>query len=700
METRTNLYPVYVSGQYLTSEHLNETQDFLWEEEKATRYLLIGNGIADGMVADFVGTSILQSITISKGVGSTVDGYIVDVVKDTDFGIVIDAHLVLYTLADGSQDILDKADFDTQQEKLNPTSSKEFTGYELIATDTDPAKLPDGNKKVEALSVTISSGMNDYVVVAYVQITDLANNHCQQGDCNTKGIQRNFSIRYFLLKNDFLNTQNFASSEYPLCSVARIKNLSGVTTTASLNQKSYDAWTISFKELNAYFTLGSGIEFKTVAANCLDQNSINALANSTTKFSQINASVSGSNCPQYYVAFASDLSIAINELICYYNLYARKYPKYTADRICQTIIIGMLRSSGLDKFRSYFLSDNYLNNVAYDGKMLQLLFNRVLALIDNFILASNFNTKIAIIPNRPRQTPTLNGTDAMLQNCAIPRYLDITASGSDNTLIKYWNPDGGNLRNVFCYYDPVARPEMSSKTPATSWARFNFFLLEGHIGMSKTTALANIKNLIADQGLPIQVIDCAYSLPSKGTSSADMKAIYETQLKAWGTLIVKRKAEFPLITSKFTELLTALSNTGSTRLAFNLEIGRTLGKTSTSKTLDGVFGDINAYLGTIFSTRTKSTPATAAFDAERAKFVALTSVKADYAKLQASYGEYKTGIVVNPTSTQLLLKDFSDLEYLAGVARGGTFVLIHDGATVQGDGCLPYYFNINKARVI
>ena len=45
------------------------------------------------------------------------------------------------------------------------------------------------------------------------------------------------------------------------------------------------------------------------------------------------------------------------------------------------------------------------------------------------------------------------------------------------------------------------------------------------------------------------------------------------------------------------------------------------------------------------------------------------------------------------------LKDLTDIEYMGGAPRGGTFVLLHNGTNIIGDGCLPYYYRINQVRV-
>ena len=49
--------------------------------------------------------------------------------------------------------------------------------------------------------------------------------------------------------------------------------------------------------------------------------------------------------------------------------------------------------------------------------------------------------------------------------------------------------------------------------------------------------------------------------------------------------------------------------------------------------------------------------------------------------------------------SQVVPQSVVDAMNMGGALRGGTFVLLHDGTTVIGDGCLPYYYRINQLRV-
>jgi len=64
--------------------------------------------------------------------------------------------------------------------------------------------------------------------------------------------------------------------------------------------------------------------------------------------------------------------------------------------------------------------------------------------------------------------------------------------------------------------------------------------------------------------------------------------------------------------------------------------------------------------------------------------------------------EYNDAVVAvkDPAAKKLIvLKDLAGLEYMGGVPRGGTFILLHSGGTVIGDGCLSYYYRIDQGRI-
>lgn len=693
MEPRPDFFPVYVSGQYLTSEHLNETHDFLWQQEKATRYLLAGNGIVSGMQADFTGNPV-QQINLSAGVASSIDGYIVQN-ANTIFDKAIANTLANIVLKDGSKQLMLKTDYDALQDKSNIASEADWNVFELFYSTEKIEDLPDGTNTLNTFNITSADALTKYAVFAWVFIKDAENDHCQQGDCNSKGIQRNFITRYFLIDNSLLTQMNFTNPQQNTCSVARIKNLSAAGSASGVQAASFAAWSASFAELSPYFSNSNPAKQLSIIASLLSADEQTALTNASTKLIQINASVSSQNCPQYYNAFASDLSKAINELVNFYNDYADKYSKLSNDRIESVIIIGSLRSTGVDKWRYYFIPAIGQIIYAADKKKLRKLFLRVTSLVNNFIVQSNISSQQAKV-NKVLAIPSLIG-DSFLQDCAIPYYYDVLQNGANNDVLNYWNPQDGGLKNIFCYYDSVIpRSDMAAKLVTADWSGDNFFRIEGHVGLAKATAISAINALIINDGLPIQLLDCDvnYKGPVKWinwvTQFSDFMKVSLEALKQDPNS--KNYAYDPLKKIQTYAMETSYRQTDAVK---------------------GLLDDLTAYSGVFYNAKFQSVPApkgkakklgaTGTGSSVITKPVADNYVKViTQQKITDMVKGYNDAIieVKDPNAKKMIiLKDLAGLEYLGGVPRGGTFVLLHSNGTVIGDGCLSYYYRVATARV-
>lgn len=688
MEPRTNFYPIYVSGQYLTSEHLNETHNFLWEEEKATRYLLAGNGVAQGLLPDFTAGAVMQTVTLKKGCASTVDGYIIQEASDITFNKQLAVNLISYITADGSKHFIEQSEYNKLTDKsafLTPTvmaTIEVFPGT-LAAND-----LPEGAKTIDQLAITSADALSKYILLAWVGIKDLENSQCQQGDCNTKGMQRNYRARYFLVLNTLFSQLNVLNAQLPTCGVARIKKIADSGSKAGLITKSFAAWSVSYAELLAYFTDGSGKQLMLVA-NLLDADDKAAFTTSFNNLKNINASVSGTVCPQYYNSFAADLAKAINELVVYYNDYATKYPSFSASRMERVSILGSFRQSGIDKWRYYYVSAPDTTSSHFDSIRLKRLYRRVLAMVDNFITQANIGTKANAVQTKPVAIPTVVG-DGLLQDRAIPYYFDIqTLVNNENNILKYWNPQGGNLKNVFCYYDPITngRSDMFSKLATADWMNDNFFRIEGHIGMNKNTAITAINNLIFNQGLPIQLVDCdvSYKGPQKWITFFDD---FKAQLVTWLPNLSKTSTpgkpytdyDFAPVKKVFNDI-----NQKSYR-----SVDDVVKLVNNFTAVSGVYHKTDISSG---GTVINGLPKTAY--TQYRNVIKDTDIVAINKGLKEAIAEQTD---VNAKKL-VVLSDLTDLEYMGGVPRGGTFVLLHDGTNVIGDGCLGYFYRINQVRV-
>jgi|GEM_PF-2033503 len=695
MEPRPDFFPVYISGQYLTSENLNATHDFLWQEEKATRYSLIGNGIVQGLEADVTGNAALQTIKLTPGSAVTTDGYLVREEKNIVFDRGLPIDLVECWLKDTSHRLMEKKVYDEIKAELEVVNEIVWKAVEVIPDSVAAANVPDGTKSLTdaSIGITAAQALSTWGLAAWVNISDAENNHCQQGDCNTKGVQRNFKTRYFLVKKSQLAELNILSLELETCAVCRIEKLSDSGSVTGLNKKAWDTWNKSLAEIQPYFSKNQQGKQLTYVTDHLAFADVALLDTAIAKLASIAASVNAENCPQYYVLFAGDLAKAINELVLFYNDYVRRFPAMSTARIERTIVIGGFRQTGFDTRRYYFMPAPVQVQQAADKKRLRQLLMRLFALVNNFTVQSKINAQAALTIVRPQMLPSIAAGQVLLQNCAIPYYYNVLDNGPDNEVLKNWNPQGGKLHNITCYYDSKIpeRQNDGAKMKGTDWYYYNFFRLEGHLGMPKTTVISNLRLLINTWGIPVQLLDCdvTYKGPDK------WKGWYENFVVNINKWAVQLRKDYPDI-GDYTFSPIKKIQEGITQTSFRDVEG-----------VIKVFNDFTAYSGVMYSGPKQGlkekkegignkvgVPLTAYehYSKNIPKDVVLqmsTQVKDILAEQAAAA----------PAAKLILLSDLKDLEYMGGALRGGTLVLLHDGQKIVGDGCLSYFYRVDKERM-
>lgn len=701
METRPDFFPVYVSGQYLTSEHLNETHDFLWQQEKATRYLVAGNGIVSGLQPGFTGNPV-NNITVSAGAATTIDGYLIGSPKPLQFDKGVAIQMSFHKLLDGSAQAMEKTEFDKildkQKAGIDGASEKVVDVIEILPVGMPADDLPDNSQNLNLFGITSADAQAAYAIFAWIGIVDKENNHCQQGDCNTKGTQRNLVTRYFLVLNSKLPVMNTAGTALPYCVVSRIRNLSKAVSATALNKMSFDTWAESYGQLLPYLTANPGNKQLSQIGAMLTPAEQQQLTLAITAFGTINQSVDATGCPQYYTLFAGDLAKAINELIEYYNGYIKQYPVLKPDRVGRCAVLGGFVQAGLDKWKYYFIPAPEQTEFTAAREKLKMLFLRVTALINNFIpdsLIQDKASKVGIIKAIPSLAPSNN----KLAHRAIPYYYDLQNQGVNNTVLKYWDINTANSQGVFSYYDSIiaSRSDAAGRLAGADWFNYDFFRIEGHVGLAKNDAIKAIQLLIDNLGLPIQLIDCnvTYKGPQKWI---DWYNGFVLNVADW---LKQLRKDYPDIADynfgPFKKIQEGITQTSY----------RDVGEVTK------MFNNFNSFHGVMYNApqpvapklnksgkkisaqgvNTPNIPGSAYTQYQ-------TVVKTEYAKkLNDDYREAIQEQGSMQSNKLIVLTDLLDLEYMSGALRGGTFVLLHDGSKVIGDGCLPYYYRVNQVRV-
>lgn len=687
MEARINSYPLYVSGQYLTSEHLNETNDFLWQETRLTRMVADGNGIVNGLSPDFTDNSLLKTVLLSAGNAITIDGYILGTDKALEFNRCKSTKLSWLQGANNLQRLMEKAAYDLVKPNMPGFTEKLIDAIEVFQTSVSDNELPTGFAGINSLNIAPAQAMSSYSLVAWIFKKDIEKNHCQQGDCNIKGIVREYIPRYFLVPTESLPTVASILPELKLTRSNRIKNLSQSGSKMGFHQLNFTAWTGCVTEIQNYFSAVPGKNLAGVLALLNDSILNGSLQNAKANFSTIAASVNATNCPQYYVSFADVVVKAINELVSFYNQFIDELPIYSANRTEEVIVFGNLRQGAFDAKRYYFIDKVEPAHTAALRNKLSALGYRIAALINNFIKHDVLASGLLPGEGRVVAIPTFQG-DALLQNTAIPFFFNVVAN---NEVLRYWDPDKNGLGNIFCYYDSkiTDRASMPAKMLVSSWANDNFFRIEGHVGMSITTALAVINKLVADQGIPIQVLDCNIDYTGS-TKWRDWHTYFSSYIQTNLANLRKIDAVKNYPYNPLKNLVSYANNT-SFRNPEEMKVA---------------LNDFQAYNGVMTKTKFLSdggdTPAQGANAITKVVADSYKSIfkPADVADLIKRFNEAANDLTVNPDAKRLLiLKDLVGLEYLGGVPRGGTFVILHSSNIVIGDGCLPYFYRIQQGRV-
>ena len=720
MEARPNFFPVYVSGQYLTSENLNETQDFLWQEEKASRYLLNGNGIVQGLDVSFADTTSLKQVNISAGDACTVDGYIIQAGSLAfDKGFSIDISWL--TLNDGTQLLMEKATFDNANMDDVATETV-IHAIELFSTASNMNDLPVGTTTLDAFSITSSQASSNYLALAWVFINDAENDNCVQGDCNTKGIERSFTTRYFLAETSVFPQQNSENPLMPLSKAARIKNLSNSGSAAGFYQTSFTAFSANIAELQPYFSVASSGKQLAIIGGLLDATAQASLTNAINKFSQI-ASSANTNCQQYNNAFASDVSTAINELLEFYNEYATKYPLYSPARIEGVIIPGRLVPQTVDNWRYYFIPAARDASMIFDKKILSQLFMRVVSLVNNFVLQSNFKAQAAKV-GKIIATPSLIGDDEIAKR-AIPYYYDVLTGDAANVILNTWNPRDTNLQNIFCYYDAIipSRSNMVAKLAIADWTNQNFFRIEGHVGLPKQDAIGAITSLIVNDGLPFQLLDCDVDYKGPITwynwyndfsiflndslvqlrSNPNITTYAYDPFKKINTINLQTSYRQPDAVKSILNDLTSYSgvfyNAAKTQgiaARSSTKAASVSKKTASKKASQKLVAKPQV---TTKATLASGITANSPLSPEVIQNYISVIPQEKITDLMTNYNVAITDVTDPKAKKLIVLKDLAGLEYSGGVPRGGTFILLHSGGTVIGDGCLSYYYRIDQGRI-
>ncbi|MDB5137182.1 MAG: hypothetical protein JWP37_3785 [Mucilaginibacter sp.] len=509
-------YIVYEPDQVLTNDHLNETFNYLDQQNRWTRNKLIGIGIVCGL--DIVPNP--TNIQVNKGCGVTSQGYLI--AQDT----TPYKWYMPYTPIDVPTDL------PFQYTNGDLPFYKPFCNGKtiwLLLTDDQHGALDSTQQNVNAISSATAGFLNDYVVVLFLEAKEMDLKNCDMLDCNNKGEKMSFVVRPLLvLKKDLPVTQN-----------------NGTASTSANGVKQNLPHQILFKRYNVPYTdLNNTDDVLNAFVKLVDDTTLTQVSNaynycytqyngilkiSTNPFTNLLTNLKSyrdqllTNNPiyiEYFYDFIDDLikayyefSIKVSDLLSSCcpdeNLFPLHLVLGAASQATSSFVI--------DAYRNYFIYSPLFSKVGNESAEAVLLFNRMVIMVQQFTIQVADQLQGAAFRQRINIKITPSQYEfPWLSERAIPYYYNVNVSGSE--LYKSWSyyktSHGSAAFNLgFNAY------QYNSNTAVIQpllydIEHYNFFRVEGHIGLDYQTVLSNILNQRLNYNLPFDVMAISADLLS------------------------------------------------------------------------------------------------------------------------------------------------------------------------------------------
>lgn len=504
-----NEYLVFEADQVLTNDHLNQQFYYLDQQERWTRNKLIGIGIVCGL-------QLVQRpgiIEVTKGVGITSQGYLIllDTTRYTYYRP--------YAAVDQPKDL--PFSYPGALPFFKPFC-EEKTVYQLLSDD-DYNNL-ENNEKAGAKTLTSAPAnlRNEWVVVLFLELNEMDLKNCDAFDCNNRGEKMLLTIRALLVRK----------TDLPVRQPARTGAANGALVAPEPLLKRFNVPYTDLRSaddvINAFVRLVDDATLTSVATAChyCFQKYRALTGDNTDPFASLAADLRTrrdtivAQFPpfiQYFYGLVDDLIKAYHEFLAGLSgLLSECCPD--ENRFPLHLVLGEAtadtRQFEQDAFRQYFVYAPVFERRKSDLSETVFLFRRMQLMVENYLVqnpATNRQLPLRITPSRYEQ--------ALLSKRAIPYYYTPNQAGKE--LFRYWNYNktlaGKANRNLgynaslYSTENAVLQPLLYDIEPN------NFFRIEGHIGQSYRTVLANLLQQRKTFNLPFDVVAVsADQLPLRG----------------------------------------------------------------------------------------------------------------------------------------------------------------------------------------
>jgi hypothetical protein len=506
-----NEYPVFEANQILSAEHLNSMGRYLDEQNRLTTVALHGIGIVCGLDISIINKSGTIAVGISKGYGVTSQGYPA-IVEDGGF------------LADRYRKFIVQDGYGLF---LTAKNKNKYTLLELLDS------THENYEESEALTEQV---LLNHVVLLFVERLESKLKNCTPTSCDDKGSKVTLRLRKLLISEKelgMLNADIAKAIEETHTSGDFFPDLTSRLNLPEIMLPRLDVPASGMVDAQSIFSAYRKVLPRSIKLSLFAKIAA-ALDAAYSAFKpilpplshiffsdklhtievQYNDSLTNTGViySQYYLDFLSDLIEAYDEfrwkaleLMALCNPPEVLFPRHL--ELGETAADNL---AGNKVHRHYFRPSPALACQKQLHSEVEQLFMRLRLMVEQFELPSA--SKSGTTENLVKITPSHHG-DVALSRKAIPYYYTRSAS-----LVNAWNFQttrrGGGAQN---YGYQVT----SDRALYYDLEKYNFFRIEGHIGLEWRKVLEALLNKIRRYRLPFDVV-ALNAHPA--TASADVLA--------------------------------------------------------------------------------------------------------------------------------------------------------------------------------
>lgn len=475
----TFTYPVFEADQVLSQKELNMAVSHLEEQDRITRKNLTGIGIICGLDMVFPNAN---SVKITCGTAVTSLGYQINWKE---------------------QLLTHYQDYELSEQFLQPDYTREpyLVNIFKYSAKYTPIKncfelLPSNSAVANKKSIP-NDFFDDKVIMLLLEVTLIDQKNCVTTNCDDKGKRMEFNVRPLVipiselteaLAPDYPLPTWYKKLSFPRYNVPFKNTVNAIQVLDGFTKAYSDAYLTEIS--NAIKTIYDAHQNNLPASTTVLGNCKSTLLNSVNTYK---SSVS----VQYLWDWISDIVAGYNEIIAFKKINPalccvdeNLFPFH--------VILGGDTPESMAYRTPFFATLNEKQKEGVQLKKLIGLFEKLALIITSFDIEKGAKIKV---------TPSSYG-NVSLADKAIPFYYDQILE-----LNKKWNPEltvKNQNDSILSYYSDF--PNYTNKTEVTKPLLFdiepyNFFRVEGHVGMNYKKALKDL-NLIRD----------SYNLPFKITA--------------------------------------------------------------------------------------------------------------------------------------------------------------------------------------